>query len=229
MRTQQFSLVFLLIFQYFWKISECLRSDARTITLNKFSNCSGEETNPIHFNGNFTKIARNMYTINGIFTLEEVISAPIEVKIIFMMEYMFISELMQFLLYFQLQIIANRCDFNMTKCENLNTFILKDVCALVNQSAQIWSDTVAHTYPRPKCPLNMPTVKIINGTIDFGYISYFPIDGYTWTFHFKAFKSIANLKYKKQMLWCLMTECTITKNRRERKKDQQKDERGTTN
>lgn len=89
---------------------------------------------------------------------------------------------------------------------------------MVDQKNQIWSDAVDHTEPRAKCPLKKGTIKVTNASIDYGYIAFLPIEGYTWTVFGKAFKPIANVKHKKQMLFCIMVESTVTKSSRKQVK-----------
>lgn len=102
----------------------------------------------------------------------------------------------------------------MTQCVSFDTLIIRDICKIVDQKNQIWSDAVDHTQPRPKCPLKKGTIKVTNATIDLSYIAHFPIEGYTWTLFEKAFKPIANVKHKKQMLFCIVVEATVTKSNR---------------
>lgn len=52
---------------------------SKTIKLNSFSECPEEEETVIHFNGTITKLTRNKYTVNGEFTFNESVGAPIEV------------------------------------------------------------------------------------------------------------------------------------------------------
>lgn len=47
--------------------------------MNRFSPCSGDEKNAIHFNGTINRILQSKYVINGEFTLDETAIAPIEV------------------------------------------------------------------------------------------------------------------------------------------------------
>lgn len=107
----------------------------------------------------------------------------------------------------------------MTQCINFQTFVIRDICKIADQKNQIWSDAIEHTQPKAKCPLNKGSIKITNATIDLIYLTYLPIEGYTWTIVGKAFKSIANLKHKKQLLFCIMSEATVTKANRKQSKN----------
>lgn len=71
--------LFLVFYQY---ITDGYRSEPNTLTLISFTGCPNDEKNPIHFNPNITKISRNKYLINGIFTFKEYVEAPVEVNLI---------------------------------------------------------------------------------------------------------------------------------------------------
>lgn len=73
-----------------------------------------------------------------------------------------------------------------------------------------------HTQPQFKCPVDVKSIKISNATIDLGYIAYLPLDGYGFTFTFKAYKT--NAKHKKQIIFCATYAVTIMKTHRERGK-----------
>lgn len=77
----------------------------------------------------------------------------------------------------------------MTQCENYDQISIRDMCKLFNMDDQLWTDFVKHATPKPKCPLNT-SINIENATVELGFVSYLPFDGYTWTFSFKAFKEI---------------------------------------
>lgn len=99
-----------------------------------------------------------------------------------------------------------RCDFNMTKCEPFHTFIIRDICKIFEQKNQMWTEVVAHTKPRVKCPFKAVPVKVTNATVDFSYITHLPLGGYTWIITFKVFKSIPHIRHKKQMIFCILSE-----------------------
>lgn len=107
---------------------------------------------------------------------------------------------------FQIQVISKRCDFNMTECEHFHTFIIRDICKIFEQKNQIWSNFIAHTQPRAKCPFKAIPVKVKNATVDFSYITHLPIGGYTYIMTIKVFKSIPNVRHRKQMLFCILNE-----------------------
>lgn len=108
----------------------------------------------------------------------------------------------------------------MNQCENFDTFVICDICKIINQKNQYWSDLIAHTEPRAKCPFKPSTMKIVNATMDFSYLAYLPMDGYSWIFTIKFFKPIANIRYKKRSLFCIMSESTVLKKRPGLKKRQ---------
>lgn len=107
----------------------------------------------------------------------------------------------------------------MTKCEDFDTFVIRDICKIADQKHQIWSDVIEHTQPKAKCPLNKGSIRVTNATIDYIYLAYLPIEGYTWTVFGKAFKPIANVKHKKQLLFCIVVEATTTKTSRKQNKN----------
>lgn len=111
----------------------------------------------------------------------------------------------------QLQVILKRCDFNMDQCENFDTFIIRDICVVLEEKDQIWSDFVEHTEPKFKCPFNRTSIKVTNATVNMSYLDHLPLDGYIWVISGKLFKSIPNVRYKKQLLFCMMSESKITK------------------
>lgn len=71
-----------------------------------------------------------------------------------------------------------------------------------------------HTQPKALCPFSMTSIKITNATVDLGLVSYLPLDGYTWITSLKLYKPIA-IRHKKEMLFCILSEATITQTRRE--------------
>lgn len=105
----------------------------------------------------------------------------------------------------------------MTLCENFNSLTIRDLCKLISQKNPLWDDLITHMRPRPKCPLNMTAIRIKNATMDLGYIGYLPIAGYNWISIFKLFKLIPNVRHKKQLLFCIMFESTVSKTRRSEK------------
>lgn len=108
-----------------------------------------------------------------------------------------------------MQIASKRCDFNMTQCEHFQTFVIRDVCKIFDQSNQIWSDAMARTQPRAKCPFKAGVVKIINATLDFTYLTYLPLEGYTYIVTYKIYKPIPSVRHKKQMVFCLIGEASV--------------------
>lgn len=107
----------------------------------------------------------------------------------------------------------------MNQCEDFNSITIRDICKLIAQKNPLWNDLLSQTHPRPRCPFNnITSLMIINATMDLGYIGYLPIAGYNWISIFKLFKSIANVRHKKHLLFCLMFESTVDKSRREEKR-----------
>ena len=112
----------------------------------------------------------------------------------------------------QLKISASKCDFNMTQCEKFDTFVIRDVCTIFAQANnKIWSDLFEHTQPRVKCPFKAVPIKVTNATMDFSYLTRLPIGGYTWILNINIYKSIPNVRHKKQMLFCLLGEANAVK------------------
>lgn len=103
----------------------------------------------------------------------------------------------------------------MNECEDFNSLTIRDLCRLLAQKNPLWNDVLAHTHPRPRCPFNTTALQIVNATMDFGYFGYMPIGGYNWISIFKLFKSIANVRHKKHLLFCLMFESSAIKTERE--------------
>lgn len=104
----------------------------------------------------------------------------------------------------------------MVECENFFTFSMPDICQILDQKDQIWSDFIAHTKPRAKFPFQAGSIiKVVNASIDLNFLRDAPvITGYTWISIFKAFKSIKNMQYKKKLLFCFMTEVTVKSTRK---------------
>lgn len=94
---------------------------------------------------------------------------------------------------------------------------IRDICAILDMEDQIWSEFMKHSEPRVMCPFkkNVPYV-VTNAPIDMGFLSHLPIDGYTWTFTEKMFKTVKGRKTKR-MVYCEEFEITITKNRPNKK------------
>lgn len=116
--------------------------------------------------------------------------------------------------YFQIQILSKRCDFNMNQCEHFHNFVIHDICKIFDQTNQIWSDFIAHTKPRAKCPFKAVPVKVMNATVDFSYIANLPLGGYAYILTFKVFKSIPNVRYKKEMFFCFLVESNVVNSRK---------------
>lgn len=119
----------------------------------------------------------------------------------------------------QAHINAKGCDFSMNECENPNTFILPDICKILNMKNQYWSDLAAHTYPRVKCPLKASTMEIRNAITDLSFLSNLPVDGFVWTINFKIFKPIPNVRHKKRLLYCMIIEGSVVRGRRNPKSE----------
>lgn len=115
-----------------------------------------------------------------------------------------------------MQATAKRCDINLTQCSNFGTFVIKDICTIAFQKDMIWSDLVAQIHPRPKCPLSWPSYETINATVDLAYAATWPIDDYTWIVTYKAFRSIANVRHKKERIFCVMLEVTVFKKKQQK-------------
>lgn len=99
----------------------------------------------------------------------------------------------------------------MDDCENFNTFIIRDICAIIDEKNKMWTDVVEHTEPRPKCPFDKKSLKMTNATWDMSYVDHLPLDGHIWIFFMKLFKSIPNVRHKKESIFCMMFESKITK------------------
>lgn len=117
-----------------------------------------------------------------------------------------------------MQVIAERCDNNMTHCEVFDSFIVHDICRLMNLTDQLWTGLMSNTEPPMKCPFEKTTIKIKNAIVDLGYIAHLPLSGYTWKFTFKSFKTPAKVRRKKRFLSCIAFQVTVTKARPGRKK-----------
>lgn len=119
-----------------------------------------------------------------------------------------------------MQLIGKRCDIRMSQCESFGTFVIRDICKIINQKNQFWSDLITQTQPRAKCPFKPSTIKIINATMDYSYLAHLPLDGFTWIRTLKFFKPIATVRNRKRLLFCLLSETTIMKKRSEVKNKQ---------
>lgn len=108
----------------------------------------------------------------------------------------------------------------MNQCDNHFTFVLPDICKVFNLKNNMWSDLAASANPRLRCPIKPPGFEIRNATIDLNYLSYLPLEGFTWTVTFKIFKPIRNVRHKKKMLFCIINEGSVVKERRNRKKNE---------
>lgn len=114
--------------------------------------------------------------------------------------------------------ISKRCNFNMTECEHFDTFNIPDICKVFDLKNQFWSEFMKYMEPKIKCPIKKRAYKFVNAPVDLGYVAHFPLDGYTWSFTQKVFRSIRGRK-KKQLIFCVTFEVTITKTRSGRKKN----------
>lgn len=118
---------------------------------------------------------------------------------------------------FQLQLISKRCDYNVTHCEVHDTLSIRDICKLMGLEAQFWSEFMKNV-PKINCPFEKSTIKIPDATVELGYIAHLPLDGYTWIFTEKVFKSVKGRKIKR-MVFCVAFQVTIRKYRPGRKKN----------
>lgn len=220
MNTHQTIVVFILFVWFCGRPIDCYSFDVKMITMDKYSACPQDEKNIIRFNGTFTNIALNKYVTNGEITLKANVGGPIEVQklrricIVLAEKHFFNSIFFNKSFNLQFQTIATRCDFNFTTCETYDTFSFPDICKVMNLQNTMWIDFGEHLHPKLKCPLKMSSIKIDNAIIDFAWISRLPLDGYKWVNSFKLFKQIPHVRHRKQLLFCLMSEATITKLRR---------------
>lgn len=109
----------------------------------------------------------------------------------------------------QFQATAKRCHLDRSQCESFSTWILPDICKVLNQKNQIWTDLMASTQPKIRCPINSPVVKFRNATVDYSLIAHLPMDGFTWIINLKVFKPIVNIRHKKRLIFCVMIEVTV--------------------
>lgn len=207
--THQFVLIFILFSNVFGVFIDCYRFEPNTITIKSFSACKDDEKNAVRFKPNITLISRNKYEVNGEITIRQPVSGPYQV----------LRESTSFrgesfnkfrnVSNFQFQLIPKRCDFNLTQCETFDTITIRDICKVLDMGDQIWTDFMAHTQPKAKCPFKMNSIRVINATVDLGYIANLPLDGYAWIFDFKSFQPVAKTRYKKRLLYCGMSEVII--------------------
>lgn len=104
----------------------------------------------------------------------------------------------------------------MTKCEKYDSLLSRDICSVMSRKNQMWSEFIEHSQPKIKCPFNVPSIKLTNAYIDLGIVSHLPLDGYIWLTTLKIYKSTANIRLKKVLLFCMTCEATITRARRQR-------------
>lgn len=107
----------------------------------------------------------------------------------------------------------------MNICQPYDTFVIRDLCKIIRMPDQFWTDFMEHTHPKVICPFTPGIIKVTNATVDLGYLSYLPLDGYIWNFSFKAFQSITKTKDKNRMLYCGSAKINITKAHNTRKKN----------
>lgn len=150
--------------------------------------------------------------IYGDLVFKEHTAAPLEVSDLLQLFFQFLNFIDAFA-NCQFQMNAKRCNLNKTQCGNFRNFIFPEICRLFDQKNQIWSDMVAHSYPRIKCPIEPSTIKFKNTTIDFSFMAQstqIPVDGYTWIIMFKVFRPFPNVRHKKRLQFCLLSEITAT-------------------
>lgn len=83
----------------------------------------------------------------------------------------------------------------------------------MNDKNQFWREIVTHMEPKPICPFDVSSIKIMNFTMDLGFAARLPLDGYTWITSIKLYKPIAHVRHRKHLLFCFIAEATITKQR----------------
>lgn len=100
-----------------------------------------------------------------------------------------------------------RCDFKKVHCDDFGIFVIPDLCNTFEQRNKIWSDIVAHTKPRPKCPLKKGNLQIVNATVNFNYMRNTPFArGYRWILFFRSFKSINKSRQNKRLVFCYFAD-----------------------
>ena len=77
----------------------------------------------------------------------------------------------------------------------------------------MWTDFIERSQPKIRCPFKPPLIKTMNATVDLGMVSHLPLDGYNWLIALKLFKPMANNRHKKTLVFCIISEATITKTR----------------
>lgn len=106
----------------------------------------------------------------------------------------------------------------MNQCDNHYTVVLPDICKIFNMKNQLWTDLAAQTHPQLRCPLKPPTLEVINATTDLSVLSHLPIEGFIWTLTFKIFRPIPNVRHKKRLLYCLIVEGSVVKDKMKKNK-----------
>lgn len=198
------------IFVVFLLLQMCHNSNClpkRTIVFLGFSNCADTENIPVHFNGSLTYIKRNKYFVEGDLNFKETLSSPMEV-LVFRRCLVHLTNI-QYI--FQFQAIAQRCNMDRSQCEHFNTFLLPNICNVFDQKNKVWSEIMAHAQPKLKCPVKDRIVRIVNATIDYSILAHLPLDGYIWIVYMKIFKPLANVRHKKRLILCTISEYNITK------------------
>lgn len=103
----------------------------------------------------------------------------------------------------------------MSRCDHFDTLIVRDICRVLNQKNRMWTDFIDHTQPKAKCPFTENSIKVMNATVDLGFVSYLPLEGFLWINSLKLYKSVESVQHEKVLLFCIMSEAHITKTRRE--------------
>lgn len=50
-----------------------------------------------------------------------------------------------------MQVAAQRCDYNLTQCEDFSKITIPDICRILNQKDMFWSQFIAHS--KIVCPI----------------------------------------------------------------------------
>lgn len=105
----------------------------------------------------------------------------------------------------------------MNECENFLTFVMPDICKVLDQKDKIWTDFVRHTQPMAMCPFKKGKSKVVNATILPNYLRNLSfLRQRTVTLIWKFYKPIKNIRHKKRLLFCFMAEATVKSSRTKR-------------
>jgi hypothetical protein len=87
----------------------------------------------------------------------------------------------------ELQIIVNKCDQDMKKCEKLPPRSFKQLCATLNDKSSFLYTLITKLDPPMECPVKAQQYIANNAVVDITPLTFLPMNGFVWIAVIKIF------------------------------------------